>query len=77
MAVKPTITTRWPLEAETGAPLSSPAPQETEATSGMPAATNVSASRSDRSRVTKASPASGAAYAVLNGQLPVPSYAAS
>ena len=36
-----------------------------------------SASRSERSRVTKAWPASPAAYAVLNGQLPVPSYDAS
>ncbi len=33
---------------------------------------NASASRSDRSRVTNAWPASGAAYAVLKGQFPVP-----
>ena len=58
---------------EIGAPVSSPGPNETDATSGMPAAMNASASRSERSRVTKAWPASGAAYAVLNGQLPVPS----
>ena len=74
---KPTTTTRWPFEAEIGAPDSSPLPNEIDATSGIPAATNSSASRSDRSRVTKAWPASGAAYAVLNGQFPVPWYAAS
>ena len=43
----------------------------------MPAATYRSAPRSDRSRVTNACPASGAAYAVLNGQFPVPVYDAS
>ena len=61
------------MDEETGAPVSSPGPHEIDATSGMPAATNDSASRSERSRVTKAWPASGAAYAVLKGQLPVPS----
>ncbi len=66
-----------PLDAEIGAPVSSPLPNEIDATSGMPASMNSSASRSDRSRVTKAWPASGAAYAVLKGQLPVPWYAAS
>ena len=60
--------------AEIGAPSSSPEPNEIDATSGMPAAMNRSASRRLRSRVTNAGPpASGAAYAVLNGQLPVPS----
>ena len=46
---KPTITTRWPLEVDTGAPLSSACTQETEATEGC-RATNVSASRRDRSQ---------------------------
>ena len=70
---KPTITSRWPLVEEIGAPSSSPGPNDTEATSGIPAAMNRSAWRRLRSRVTNAGPpVRPPAYAVLNGQLPVP-----
>ena len=57
---------------EIGAPSSSPLPNAIDATSGMPAAMNSSASLRLRSRVTNACPVRVAAYAVLNGQLPVP-----
>ena len=68
------MTSRCPAEEEIGDPVSSPAPKAIDATSGRPALMNGSASRSDRSRVTKASRWKRAAYAALNGQLPVPSY---
>ncbi len=58
---------------EMGAPYSPPEEKDTEAITGMPAAISDSASDSDRSRVTKAESPREAAYAVLNGQLPVPS----
>ena len=71
--MKPTITTRCPFEAEIGAPSSSPEPNAIDATTGMPASMNSPASRRLRRRVTNAWPVRVAAYAVLNGQLPVPS----
>ena len=71
--MKPTTTIRWPLDALIGAPVSWPRSKAIEMTTGMPAATSTSASRMLRRRVTKADPVWRAAYAVLKGQLPVPS----
>jgi hypothetical protein len=71
--VKPTITTRWPAVALIGAPVRPPRAKEIEAMTGMPARMNSSASASERRRVTNAWPVRFAAYAVLNGQFPVPS----
>ena len=53
-------------------PSSLPEPNESDATSGIPALMNCSASASERSCVTAPSSPKWFAYAMLNGQLPAP-----
>ena len=71
-AVKPTIVSRWPFVPLKRKPSSLPEPNESDATSGMPALTYCSASASERSCVTTPSSPNVCAYATLNGQLPAP-----
>ena len=71
-AVKPTITSRWPAVEEIGAPCELPR-RTTPTRSPGCRRRERPASDSERSRVTKACSPREAAYAVLNGQLPVPS----
>ena len=59
--VKPTTTTRWPLLALIGAPLSAPRPKVIEVTTGIPALTICSTPRRDANRVTNACPVHRAA----------------
>ena len=69
--MNPPITIRWPFVLLIP-PSSLFDCQATEATSGMPALMNGSASRRLCSWVTSETSPRSAAYAVLNGQLPAP-----
>ena len=73
VAVKPTMSIRCPFVRVAGAVELVGRNDSDDGSAGCRRAMNRSASANDRSRVTKASRPYVAAYAVLNGQLPVPS----